>query len=185
MPSVRFATTADLFSSFPTAATEVGEEGSAEDSLRFVRRCAAAEGWDAAIAYCAYLLPRRDAVWWACVCLAKIETLSPTERQCVDLARDWALRPEESKRRRALERGLESSPKLSATWVALAAGWSGGSIAPTDAPPMPPSASATAQAVRVALLSAGPRVAADQRKVIMQNWVKLALTYVETGVDFR
>jgi hypothetical protein len=79
---------------------------------------------------------------------------------------------------------LETSAKLSGAWVALAAGWSGGSIAPLGAAPMPPSPAATAQALRVALLSAASRLASDRKQAIMASWVQTALRALKEGVQF-
>jgi hypothetical protein len=184
MRRVRFATVKDLFLSFPTAAVETGEDASDEDPVAFVRRSLADSRIDAALTCCAYLLPRREAVWWACCAIRDLADLRSSERECVALARQWASRPDETLRRKALDRGLETSPKLSGAWVALAAGWSGGSIAPVGAAAMPPSPAATAQAVRVALLSAGPRLARDRRVAVMAAWVEFALRSFDEGVRF-
>lgn len=185
MSGVRFETVADLFASFPTAAVDTGEESSPEPSLHFVRRSTAEDNVGAAIAYCAYLLPRRDAVWWAVHCVANVETLTAAERECLELARHWALKPEEARRRKALEKGLETSARLSGAWVALAAGWSGGSIAPADAPPLPAAPSATPQAVRGALLSAATRLAPDKRQAMMAQWVEQAIAWVAAPIEYR
>jgi hypothetical protein len=184
MSRVRFATVRDLFSSFSTAATEVGEEASDEDSIAFIGRCLSEGRPEPALVYCAYLLPRREAVWWACQSMRDLADTKTAERECLALAREWTLKPEESRRRKALDRGLETSPKLSGTWVALAAGWSGGSIAPIGAAPMPPSPAATAQAVRVALLSAAPRLASDRKQAIMISWVEAASRALHEDVQF-
>jgi hypothetical protein len=184
MSRVRFATVRDLFSSFSTAATEVGEEAGDEDSLAFIQRCLSEGRPEPALVYCAYLLPRREAVWWACLALRELADPKPAERACIALAREWALKPEESRRRTALDRGLETSAKLSGAWVALAAGWSGGSIAPAGAAPMPPAPAGTAQAIRVALLSAAPRLASDRKQAIMASWVQSALRGLKEGFQF-
>ena len=184
MSGVRFMTVKDLFASFATAAVETGEEASGEESVVFLRRCLAARRPGVAVTYCAYLLPRREAVWWSCRAMSDMTELRASERACVDAARRWALRPEESSRRKALELGLETSPRLSGAWVALAAGWSGGSIAPVGAAPLPSSPAATAQAVRVALLSAAARLANDRRETIMAAWVEFALQSLDKGMRF-
>jgi hypothetical protein len=184
MTRIRFATLKDLFASFSTAAIETGEEASAEESVAFVRRCLAEQRRDAAITYCAYLLPRREAVWWGCHAMRDMKELTASERACVAAARQWALRPDEAARRKALDLGLETSAKLSGGWIALAAAWSGGSIAPAGGPPMAPSPAATAQAVRVALLSASTRLANDRRPAIMTAWVEFALRSLDEGMDF-
>ncbi|MCI4678278.1 hypothetical protein K9U39_07815 [Rhodoblastus acidophilus] len=185
MGSPRFATTKDLVASFPSAAIYLREEGSSEDSLRYVERRVAENRLDLALTYCAFLLPRREAVWWGCQCLADVDALNETERDCLRLARDWAQRPDEARRRLALEQGLGSSKSLSGTWIALAAGRSGGNIAPADAEPVAADPAATAEAVRAALLSGSTRVAREKRDAIMKRWVTLAVSHIESAVEFR
>jgi len=180
---LRFPTVRDLLASFPSAEMEVGEDPSGEDSVRFVRRCISEERLDAAISYCAYLLARRETVWWACRSVRDVRDLSASERECVALAHDWVMKPDEAQRLKALERGLKTNAKLSGTWVALAAGWSGGSIAGVG-PPVPPPPHATPQAVRVALLSGASRLAGPERPAIMNAWIQTALRCLETGVEF-
>ena len=184
MSRVRFATLRDLFSAFPTASVETGEEAGDEGAVAFLGRCRAEGRLEPALTAVAYLLPRRDAVWLACQAMRDLTDLKPSEVECVALARQWASRPEETLRRKALDRGLETSARLSGAWVALAAGWSGGSIAPAGAQPMPPSPAATAQAVRVALLSAAPRLAASRKQAVMTGWLEFALRALEQGMIY-
>ena len=179
--SVRFATVKDLCVSFPTIEADLQEDPTDEGSVLFVRRCLIENKPEKALAFCAYLLPKRTAVDWACDCLAGLQALTDREQECVAVAREWVARPEEAVRRKALDTGLETSARLSGAWVALAAGWSGGSIAPPDAPPTPPAPAATAQAVRVALLSAAPRLAEPQRPGMLTAWVEGALQKLTGG----
>lgn len=185
MAGARFATTKDLIASFPTAAVDVGEEGSDEGAVAFVRRCQDEGREDSAISFCSYLLQRREAIWWGLGGLSVMEGLAPVEREHLDLVRAWTAKPEEARRRACLDKALESSPKLPTTWLALAVGWSGGSIAPPHAPPLAASPSQTPQAVRVALLTARSRLAADRRTGIVNSWVGHAMKIVEAGIEFR
>ena len=185
MGNPRFATTKDLLSSFPAAAAYLRDAGSPEVSLHYVERRVAEKRLDLAISYCAFLLPRREAVWWGCQCIADVDSLNDCERECVGVARAWALRPDETRRLRALKKGLDSSNMLSGTWMALAVGRSGGNVAPAEAEPVAADPAATALAVRAALLSGATRVAHDARDAIMQRWVTLALSHIERGVEFR
>ena len=72
MGQARFSTVRDLFDAYPSA---VGDVGKAEDSMRtldFVRSLIGKRDWQAAISVCAYLLPRRVAVAWACRSIRRI-----------------------------------------------------------------------------------------------------------------
>ena len=81
MGNPRFATTKDLLSSFPAAAAYLRDAGSPEVSLHYVERRVAEKRLDLAISYCAFLLPRREAVWWGCQCIADVDSLNDCERR--------------------------------------------------------------------------------------------------------
>jgi hypothetical protein len=108
-----------------------------------------------AAAFCAYLLPRREAVWWGCRSFKAMTSKIPAdEAHVLKAAEAWVGVPEEEQRIAALELGMRSNPNWPSTWLALAAGWSGGNIllgmqATAQAPPQQ-----TARAVRAALLTA-------------------------------
>ena len=65
---VRFPTARSLFETFPEAAVKAAEAPIDAPSLDFLQNLAAKEKFEDALTFCAYLLPRREAVWWACRC---------------------------------------------------------------------------------------------------------------------
>ena len=69
-------------------------------------------------------------------------------------AEAWVREPEETTRRAALNIGWTRDARIAATWLALAAGQSGGSIAPEGAHPVAPPAQATALDVKAAVILA-------------------------------
>jgi len=80
----------------------------------------------------------------------------------LDAAEAWVREPEENFRRAALAVGNQSDGALPAVWMALAAGWSGGSIVPPEygavqAPPYQ-----TARAVRTGILIAMSQLPATE-----------------------
>ena len=86
------------------------------------------------ITFCSYLLPQREAVWWAHQCLdGVLELLSPEDQDMLALAESWVRYPEEDQRCAVLDAGMAAPTKTPGVWVALAAGWSGGSMLPRDA----------------------------------------------------
>lgn len=104
----------------------------------------------------AYGLTKRSAVEWAlhCVRLAAGDDLSPPDREALDAAQAWIEKPEEAQRRRcekAAEAGGYATP---AAWVAAAAFWSGGSLAPPNVPVVPPGEHLTAHAACGAVMLA-------------------------------
>jgi hypothetical protein len=112
-----------------------------------------------AIRFMAHGLPSREAVWWACLAARPVaDTISAEETSAIEAAEAWVYRPDEEHRRTAMVAaeavGNNESP---ARWAATAAAWSGGSLAPPEAPVVPPGETLTAQAVAGAVLLAAIR----------------------------
>jgi hypothetical protein len=99
----------------------------------------------------ARLLPKRYAVAWLCQC-ARDQTLDPEDKAGASLAEKWVREPNESNRRAAFEFANAGGYKSAGAWVAAAAGWSGGSLAPaSQETPVPPADHLTACAVVAAI----------------------------------
>ena len=105
-------------------------------------------------------------------------TESRTRIESIGFAEAWVEEPEEPRRRKALASGNAGDTRSSATWVALAAGWSGGSIVPDDKGYAPAPPEQTAKAVRVALFIALSRLEEAAKPRIMttclQDGIQLA-----------
>jgi Family of unknown function (DUF6931) len=173
MATIRFATVRDLYAAFPDAQDDVGAEPCDEPALDFLKRLVAEEKWEAAVSYCCYLLPRREAVWWGCQSLRRIQPhRAPKDGTALDLAEAWVREPEERNRRAALDFGTEADHRAPATWMALAAGWSGGSVVPPElgvayAPPYQ-----TARAIRAGLMIAMSYVATEDIPRLMKPCIE-------------
>jgi uncharacterized protein DUF6931 len=177
MALIRFATARDLFEAFETAQQDVDAEPSDAAPLDYLRSLADGGELDKAVTFCAYLLPRREAVAWGCWSVRRLaDTLPPPEEAGVRAAEDWVEVPEEDRRIAALQLGTQSDYHAPSTWLALAAGWSGGNIAigfqNTYAPPPPQQ---TARAVRAALAAAVARLAPDQRQDRLRTCVEAGI----------
>lgn len=180
MASLRFPTVRDLYDAFPTAADDVGAPPNDTDSLAFLRSLAEQESWNAAVSFCAYLLPRRDAVWWGCQSLRRIQSqFTPAEIAALDAAESWVQQPEEELRRAALDVGLATDNRLPAAWMALAAGWSGGSITPADYGMVPAEPYQTARALRAGLLMAMARLISDDAPAIMKPCIESGIALAD------
>lgn len=179
MSQLRFATVRDLFDTFPSAEADVGADDEGLNSLEFLRRQVQSEAWQPAISFCAYLLPRRVAVAWASRSVRRmIPSPRPDEERMLGFAEAWVTEPEEPRRRKALSAGTVGDTKSPATWVVLAAGWSGGSIVPEEMGYAPADPEQTAKAVRIALFIALSRVGSHERRAVMtvclQDGIQLA-----------
>jgi len=93
--------------------------------------------------------------------------LRTDEERMLGFAEDWVREPEEPRRRKVLASGTMGDKRSPATWVALAAGWSGGSVVPEDMGYAPADPEQTAKAVRVALFIALSRLEGDAKHRVM------------------
>jgi hypothetical protein len=111
---------------------------------------AAGEAQDA-LKLLARLLPKRYAVAWLCQC-ARDQPLTQEDRAGASLAEQWVRDSSESNRRAAFEFANAGGYKSLGAWIAAAAGWSSGSLAPAaQETPAPPADHLTARATVAAI----------------------------------
>ncbi|MBR0694736.1 DUF6931 family protein [Bradyrhizobium lablabi] len=168
MTQVRFATVQDLFEAYPTARHEVGPADASLPSMDFLRATVGRRDWPSAVSFCAYLLPRRVAVAWGCRALRQmVDRFEPSADRAIRFAEAWVHEPDESHRSKALAAGNANDYNAPTTWLALAAGFSGGSVVPPEYDPVEAKPEQTAKAVRAAILIALCGLARDSRDQIM------------------
>lgn len=133
-----------------------------------------------AIQFFAFALPPREAVWWTCIC-ARIVFPEPPPKpllDAVDAAEAWVRKPTEELRRAAMARAQATDFQSPATWAAVAAFWSGGSLAPADLPavPAPPHllGVAVAGAVTLAAVQTEPQRADQKRAHYVASAIDIA-----------
>ena len=183
MPHLRFEQVRDVIEAFPSVAYELDIEPSDEGSLDFLNSLAG-EALDKAVGFCAYLLPRREAVWWGCRSVRKfVPKVTLDEREGIRLALDWVREPEEDRRLAALELGMRYSTKLATTHLALAAGWSGRSFSIAGGDPIPIQPHSTARAVRAAILIAACRASQAERPELMRGCVEDGIRIAADGME--
>lgn len=184
MRRIRFGTIGDVFEAFPSLAEVVpppSEPGVAP--LDHVERLARESRWADAIAVFAYLLPRREAVWWACRCLmAAGDVVEAADRRAWAIAANWVRSPDEQRRRAALAEGETGPQGRPATWLAQAAAWSGGSMV-ADHPVMP-APDLTARALRAGLaISFG--IHAATRAALERSFVDLGFEIARAETELE
>lgn len=162
MTRLRFSTAFEVFEAFPTLREDLQTPPTNESPAIFLSRLVNGATPEDGIAFCAYVLGRREAVWWACQC---VRLLCPPHEADVGLAaaETWVQAPEEVHRLAALLLGTDGDRREPSTWLALAAGWSGGNIAAPGLGPIPTAPHYTAKAARVAILTGLARVNARER----------------------
>jgi hypothetical protein len=153
MARPRFATARELIGAFPFARYDLETKPTEQPPVEFIRSLTAAGAYRDAVSCCAYLLPRREAVWWACQCVrAGGKTLLPEERTALDAAEAWVRTPEEDLRQAALSLGTDEPTDSAALWACRAAAFSGGIMSNTPKGPVRAQPEATARAARAAVL---------------------------------
>jgi hypothetical protein len=151
MSRVRFTTARSVFETFPELATKSTVAPTDDPPILFLKNLSAREKFEDAVAFCAHLLPRREAVWWACGSVrAFLGDLVQGQVAGLVAAETWVHEPNDKNRLLALQTGTRSDNSDPLTWLALAAGWSGGMLSPN--PPVPVPHYLTARAVRIAIL---------------------------------
>jgi hypothetical protein len=179
---VRFATAQALFETFPELSQRISAKPSEQFPTKFLQALVAAGKIEDAVTFCSYLLPRREAVWWACGCARTLLGHIAEDRAAALLAAEaWVKEPDDARRQVALEIGTNGHCDDPLTWVALAAGWAGGFLVsgPHRSIPMPQYM--TARATRTAILISALSVGRDQRPAHLQACVADGTRLAENG----
>jgi hypothetical protein len=97
----------------------------------------------------AYALPKREAVWWSCMCSSHTapRDLAEADQNCRRAAEEWVRGQNEKLRYAAWDKAQASGFGTPEVYTAIAAFWSGGSMAPEGQPAVPPQPHFTGNAV--------------------------------------
>jgi hypothetical protein len=183
MSRVRFATAQALFQAFPEVSRKVAAEPTEQFPTEFLGDLVAGGKLDDAVTFCSYLLPRREAVWWASGCVRELLHDVPQDRGAGLLAAEaWVREPDEGHRRAALDIGTRGDGNCPLTWAALAAGWAGGFLlsGPNKQIPMPPYM--TARATRIAILISALKVTRSARPSRVTACIAQGARLAENGL---
>ena len=119
-----------------------------------------------AVRFLAYGLPKREAVWWACVALRRLAggELPAADEEAVAAAEAWVFKPTQKACETAGALAEQAGHATPAALAAAGAYWAGESIAPPGAPKVPPAEDLTATAVANALILAATQSAGGDPK---------------------
>jgi hypothetical protein len=135
---------------------------------------------DDAIRYLAHALPKRNAVWWGCLCVWFAGQGKPaTDVDAVRAAVRWVLDPSEARRRAAEPTDLMKAVRTAAGALAVAAFWSGGSMSLPDLPVVEPRATLTADCVTQAVLLAALSQGTFEYHALCRQFLALGLEVAE------
>jgi hypothetical protein len=104
-------------------------------------------------------------------------TVGSDADEALRAAETWVRTPEDDKRWAALQIANDSDRRKPTTWLAFAAGWSGGSLLPADQKPVPVPPGACAMAANTAIMMA---VGAGDPRFVLGR----ILACAESGVRF-
>jgi hypothetical protein len=133
----------------------------------------------------AHALPAREAVWWACACSrhsAPSGENPAAETTIRDAAEEWVRRQTDDHRRTAMKTAETAGFGSPEAWAAVAAFWSGDSMAPPEAPKVPPQPHFTGLAVAGAVALAAARGQASRREARLRGFLVSAKDIAAGGV---
>jgi len=182
MSRLRFSTAREVFEAYPSVRQAVTMAPTTEHPLAFLARLAAGPAPMEAAGFCAFLLPRRETVWWA---LQAVRSMQPPGTQDPGLAaaEAWVREPGDRTRFAALQQAQEGDRAQPGTFVAWAAGYSGGSMSEGHAIPCPPDL--TAKLARIAVLNAINRLPARDREGALRACVEACIRLAEDDAGKR
>lgn len=122
----------------------------------YLEKLIANELYPDAVRFLAMALPKREATWWACLAARHglAEDAPGQEMAAIAAAEAWVYRPSEENRQLTQPVAEATKFKTAASWAAIAAFWSGGSISPVPDVMVPPAEDLTAKAVSGAIMLA-------------------------------
>jgi hypothetical protein len=174
---IRFSTARSVFDAFPDLSYVAARPADDIDPLAHARALSASPRPSDTVLFISHLLPRREAVWWAIQCVRALIGEGAAD-EAFRAAELWVRTPEDNNRQAALSAANASDRRKPTTWLAFAAGWSGGSLLPTDQKPLPPPAGACAMAANSAIMMAvaagDPRAVVDRIEACAEAGVRFA-----------
>lgn len=134
--------------------------------------------------FLAHGLPKREAVWWGCQCVRSVQPANPPAPILAALqsAEKWVADPSDANRRAARPAAEAAGANTAAGCVAMAAFWSGGSLGPPDAPPVPPGEYLTATGASGAVMLAAIVTEAEKAAEKYQKFFALGAD-VANGIN--
>ncbi|WP_066550007.1 MULTISPECIES: DUF6931 family protein [unclassified Sphingomonas] len=121
---------------------------------RLIAALAATGNYRDAVYALTMILPHRQAAWWACLAVRLLPDLAARAEDlaAVEVAEHWVQSTAPVDAERAGEAADRCNLDLAPGWAAMAAYWSGASIAPRGQQPVPPAPHLPGVATRTALL---------------------------------
>lgn len=137
--------------------------------------------------FLAFALPRREAVWWACLCAREVLPVGakPEVMAALEAAEAWVYKPLEENRRAAMARAEATGFASPCSWAAVGAFWSAGSLGPPDLPAVPPGPELTGTAVSGAITMAAVQTEPEHAEAKYRRFLDYGLDLANGGTGRR
>lgn len=151
---IRFTLARQVLEAFPTAAEDLGEVPENITPQDHISALAAENEPTPAVLFAALTLPKRESVWWGCLCIRGLKRDDAKLLEGLTAAENWVRKPEEDQRRAAGKIAEDLGFNGAGAWIAFAAFTSGGSLAPADLQAVPPPGDSCGRSVFAAVMQA-------------------------------
>ena len=172
--AMRHGTPGELFAALPEVRQMMTSRPREGEGVReFMIRLRDSATPEEVVTFTAFAAQPAMAIWWGYSCLREMaEIMSSEDRGLMEMIAVWSGSPDHANRWRVMKAALYAPTPSPVVQLALAVGWSGGSIAPNDPAPVP--AWRAPRAVNTAVLSAIAQVSLDERERKLSRFVELA-----------
>ncbi len=145
----------------------------AETSIEYLVRLRSSTTPEEAVTFTAFAALPQMAIWWGYECLRLIpEALETRDRPYMEMVAAWTATPSQDLRHRLMREALYTHFRSPAVMLALAVGWSGGSIAPND--PAPVAQHRAPRSLNSAILSGLSRLDLSRRPIFLARFITMA-----------
>lgn len=151
---IRFTSARQVADAFPAAAGDMGDVPEDVTPVDYMTTLGEGESPTAGVIFAALALPKREAVWWACLCIRGIGRVDDKVEEGLKLAEAWVRHPEEAERRAAGAFAEAEFFEGAGAWIAFAAFTTGGSLAPAGLQAVPPSPEISGKCAAMAVMTA-------------------------------
>jgi len=127
-----------------------------------------------AVLFLAFALPKREGVWWACLCAkgGLKDRATAEDLKAIELAEAWVYKPTAENCQRTMKAAESTNFHTAAGWAAIAAFWSGESISTVGGISTPPAEDLSCKAVNAAEALAASKQEPEKINEYHQHFLK-------------
>ena len=140
----------------------------------FIETLSAAGKWTDAVMFMARALPKREAVWWACVCAGGTDMLKKHKDEVLALktAEKWTFKPTEENRVGAFLQSQKSNTPSIGTMSCLAAAFSSGKLSLSEGQSFEPDTTAFPKIISGIILISANDKGPEQFDTLLEQFLQ-------------